>query len=58
MREYIRPFAVALGEGLRRRAKLIHVVLGARQTGKTTAADQIASTWEGPAIQASADLSG
>jgi predicted AAA+ superfamily ATPase len=36
-------------------SNLIQVVLGPRQVGKTTALQQIASTWPGPVVFASAD---
>lgn len=38
------------------RPPLIQVLVGARQTGKTTAADQLAARWKGPVVRASADL--
>jgi predicted AAA+ superfamily ATPase len=37
-------------------ANLIQVLLGPRQVGKTTAVQQIAKTWPGPVVFASADL--
>lgn len=43
-------------EGLGRKKKLLHIMTGPRQVGKTTAALQIARKWSGPAIHASADL--
>jgi predicted AAA+ superfamily ATPase len=40
---------------LRKRRRLIHIVVGPRQVGKTTASVQIAQAWSGPVIRASAD---
>ena len=37
-------------------ANLLQVLLGPRQVGKTTAVQQIAKTWSGPVVYASADL--
>ena len=45
-----------LGEAIRRMPDLIHVLVGARQTGKSTAAEQVAGKWKGPVILKSADL--
>jgi uncharacterized protein len=45
----------ALDTALRRR-RFIHVLVGARQTGKSTAAGGLARTWSGPTVLASADL--
>ncbi len=41
--------------GLGREKKLLHIMIGPRQVGKTTAALQIAQKWEGPVVHASAD---
>lgn len=54
-REYIRPVARELGRSVHARKRLIQVLIGPRQTGKTTAATQAAATWKGPVIQESAD---
>jgi predicted AAA+ superfamily ATPase len=54
--EFIRPFVAQIEAALESRPALVQVLVGARQTGKTTAADQIAARWNGPVIQASADL--
>ena len=43
-------------ERLSRSANLLQVLLGPRQVGKTTAVQQIAKTWLGPVVFASADL--
>lgn len=42
--------------GLGRKKKLLHILPGPRQVGKTTAAMQIAAKWKGPTVIASADL--
>jgi uncharacterized protein len=51
-----RPIADTLTGALKRHSDFLHVLVGARQTGKTTAADQIAAEWPGPVLRASADL--
>jgi len=40
---------------LRKGRRLIHIIVGPRQVGKTTASVQIAQEWFGPVIRASAD---
>ena len=40
---------------LRKGRRFIHIVVGPRQVGKTTASVQIAQAWSGPVIRASAD---
>ena len=42
-------------DGTKRKKKLIHIITGPRQVGKTTAALQIAARWEGQVVNASAD---
>ena len=42
-------------KSLRKGRRLIHIVVGPRQVGKTTAAVQIARQWSGPVIRESAD---
>ena len=42
-------------EGATRKKKLIHIINGPRQVGKTTAALQIAGKWDGEVVNASAD---
>ena len=42
-------------ESLRKRRRFLHIIVGARQVGKTTAALQIAEHWRGVVIRASAD---
>jgi len=54
-RPYERKLVGELAGVLRRHGQLLHVLVGARQTGKTTVASQVAATWAGPVVQASAD---
>ena len=42
--------------GLSKSKKLLHIITGPRQVGKTTAVMQIADKWLGPVVIASADL--
>jgi len=62
MIEIIRIFKALLDDRLNGLANsppqsnLIQVLLGPRQVGKTTAVQQIAKTWNGPVVFASADL--
>ncbi len=62
MNEIIRDFKTLLEsrllhlERLAPAANLVQVLLGPRQVGKTTAVQQIASTWAGPVVFASADM--
>ena len=56
MATFERPLVNELMEALVRKPPLLEIVVGARQTGKSTAADQVASRWGGPVRQASADL--
>ena len=42
-------------DGIARKKKLIHIITGPRQVGKTTAALQIAEKWQGDVVNASAD---
>jgi predicted AAA+ superfamily ATPase len=54
---FVRVLAGDIERALQRRGPpLIQVVVGARQTGKSTAAEQIAARWKGPVVRASADL--
>ncbi len=41
--------------GMKMPKKLLHIIIGPRQIGKTTAALQVAEKWKGPVINASAD---
>jgi len=42
-------------QGLQRTKKLLHIIVGPRQVGKTTAAQQIADKWPGEVLTFSAD---
>jgi len=53
---YERPVVEKIFQGMRAGKKLLHIITGPRQVGKTTAALQIADKWNGPVINASADL--
>lgn len=53
---YERPVVMEILNGLKMKKRLIHIITGPRQVGKTTAALQIAARWKGPVINASADL--
>jgi uncharacterized protein len=54
-REFVRPVSRELSRALHRRKRLIQVLIGPRQTGKTTAATQASKAWKGPVFQESAD---
>ena len=62
MKEIVRDFKTLLEDKtsgsrcLTPAANLIQVVLGPATGGKTTAVQQIADTWAGPVVFASADL--
>ena len=58
MPEYIyeRPIVNKLIQGFEEQKKLLLIITGPRQTGKTTAALQVADKWKGPVVNASADL--
>lgn len=45
-----------ISNALSQNRRLIHVIIGPRQVGKTTAANQVADQWDGPVVRASADL--
>ena len=51
-----RQLVTAITARLRRQPELIQVIIGPRQVGKTTAARQVAAIWDGPVIEAAADL--
>ena len=51
---FVRPLVADLLRALQRHG-WVHVLVGARQTGKSTAARQIAARWRGPVVLASAD---
>lgn len=52
---YERPIVNEIVTGLSLKKKLLHIITGPRQVGKTTAALQIADKWDGPVVNASAD---
>lgn len=52
---YRHPIVSTLADLLRRGLPLMHVLVGPRQVGKTTAASMIAEEWPGPVVHASAD---
>jgi predicted AAA+ superfamily ATPase len=52
-----RPVVAEVLASLRKSRRLLHIVVGPRQTGKTTASLQIAEQWPGPVIRSSADES-
>jgi len=57
MKEYLRkPLFNALLRGLKGKPKLLQVIVGPRQVGKTTLALQLYDKWHGPKIYKSADL--
>jgi len=53
---YERPIVQDILNGMDLKKKLLHILTGPRQVGKTTAALQIAEKWKGPVVNASADL--
>ena len=53
---YQRSVIKRIIQGFRTEKKLLQIVTGPRQVGKTTAAIQIADQWEGPVVNATADL--
>ncbi len=53
---YERPVVMNILKGIGMKKKLLHIMTGPRQVGKTTAALQIEAKWGGPVISASADL--
>jgi tRNA A37 N6-isopentenylltransferase MiaA len=50
---YERPVVMEIINGLGMKKKLLHIMTGPRQVGKTTAASQIEAKWNGPVISAS-----
>jgi predicted AAA+ superfamily ATPase len=52
---YRRPLFQEVLDGTKRRKKLIHIITGPRQVGKTTTAQQIADIWPYKVVFASAD---
>lgn len=53
---YERPVVKNILQGMSRKKKLLHIITGPRQVGKTTAGLQIAEKWKGRVVNASADL--
>lgn len=57
MKEYVRgPLFGALLKGLKGEPRLLQVIIGPRQVGKTTLAFQVYNRWKGPKLYDSADL--
>ena len=57
MKEYLyeRPIVKRILQGFRSDKKLLQIITGPRQVGKTTSAIQIADKWKGPVVNATAD---
>jgi len=57
MKEFVyeRPIVERILQGFRSDKKLLQIITGPRQVGKTTSAIQIADKWEGPIVNATAD---
>jgi predicted AAA+ superfamily ATPase len=53
--QYERGVVQEVWRGLWLPKRLLHIIVGPRQVGKTTASLQIAAKWQGPVVQASAD---
>jgi predicted AAA+ superfamily ATPase len=53
---YRRPVVKRILQGFGLEKRLLHIITGPRQAGKTTAATQIADQWDGPVVNATADL--
>lgn len=52
---YERKIVAEILQGLQRKKKLLHIITGPRQVGKTTASQQIAKKWQGDTLSFSAD---
>ena len=52
---YQHPVVKEISAGLEKYTKVLHILVGPRQTGKTTAAEQIAGQWKGETVVAAAD---
>ena len=52
---YQRSLVAEIRAGLDRGTPLLHIMIGPRQTGKTTAAAQVAAAWRGEVHEAAAD---
>lgn len=55
MHTFERQVVCSVLNGLKLPKKLIHIMIGPRQVGKTTASLQIAKKWDGPVVSVSAD---
>lgn len=55
MHQFEREIVFKVLQGLQGKKKILHIITGPRQVGKTTAAHQIAAKWPGRSIHASAD---
>jgi predicted AAA+ superfamily ATPase len=55
MQKYHRPIVQQLLSRLKKSKDLLHIIVGPRQVGKTTAAQQLAALWDGPVISVAAD---
>ncbi len=53
---YERAIVGQIFSGFSRKKRLIHIITGPRQVGKTVASLQIAAKWQGETVMASADL--
>jgi len=53
---YERPVVADIIKGMGMKKRLLHIITGPRQVGKTTAALQVAEKWRGPVVNSSADL--
>jgi len=52
---YQRPIVDNILRGIKDTKRLVYIIVGPRQVGKTTAASQIAERWPGPVVNATAD---
>ena len=52
---YVRPVVSNIRDSLQHRPSFLHILIGPRQVGKSTGAQQIAQNWLGPVVYASAD---
>jgi len=47
---YKRPVVADIIKGMGMKKRLLHIITGPRQVGKTTAALQLAEKWRGPVV--------
>ena len=52
---FVRPFVAKIEKALAADLPFLHIITGPRQVGKTTAAQQICSAWDGETVFAAAD---